>query len=86
LVKYDPDHLLLKITRTEAMRGLVDFGRLREMLERVGDRIDLLRLDRLTPFSAPLFLEAGRVPVEGQARERLMAEAADQLMREAWLS
>ncbi|MDX5384559.1 MAG: ligase-associated DNA damage response DEXH box helicase, partial [Rhodobacterales bacterium] len=47
LVKYDPDHLLLKITRTEAMRGLVDFGRLREMLERVGDRIDLLRLDRL---------------------------------------
>ena len=86
LVKYDPDHLLLKITRTEAMRGLVDFGRLREMLERVGDRIDLLRLDRLTPFSAPLFLEMGRVPVEGQARERLMAEAADALMREAGLS
>ena len=68
------------------MRGLVDFGRLREMLERVGDRIDLLRLDRLTPFSAPLFLEMGRVPVEGQARERLMAEAADALMREAGLS
>ncbi len=86
LLKYDPDHLLLKITRTEAMRGLVDFGRLREMLERVGDRIDLLRLDRLTPFSAPLFLEMGRVPVEGQARERLMAEAADALMREAGLS
>ncbi len=86
LVKYDPDHLLLKITRTEAMRGLVDFGRVREMLERVGDRIDLIRLNRLTPFSAPLFLEMGRVPVEGMARERLMAEAAEELMREAGLS
>ena len=86
LVKYDPDHLLLKITRIEAMRGLVDFGRVREMLDRVGDRIDLMRLSRLTPFSAPLFLEMGRVPVEGQARERLMAEAADALMREAGLS
>ena len=86
LVKYDPDHLLLQITRTEAMRGLVDFGRVREMLERVGDRIDLIRLNRLTPFSAPLFLEMGRVPVEGMARERLMAEAADELMREAGLN
>ena len=86
LVKYDPDHLLLKITRTEAMRGLVDFGRVREMLERVGDRIDLIRLTRLTPFSAPLFLEMGRVPVEGMARERLMADAADALMREAGLT
>ncbi|MGR3703711.1 MAG: ligase-associated DNA damage response DEXH box helicase [Paracoccaceae bacterium] len=85
LVKYDPEHLLLKITRTEAMRGLVDFGRVREMLERVGDRIDLIRLSRLTPFSAPLFLEMGRVPVEGIARERLMAEAAEALMREAGL-
>ena len=85
LVKYDPDHLLLRITRTEAMRGLVDFGRIREMLARNGDRIDLVRLGRLTPFAAPLFLEMGRVPVDGIARERLMAEAADELMREAGL-
>ncbi|MDX5401973.1 MAG: DNA ligase-associated DEXH box helicase, partial [Rhodobacterales bacterium] len=86
LVKYDPHHLLLKITRLEAMRGLVDFGRVREMLERVGDRIDVMRLNRLTPFAAPLFLEMGRVPVEGMARERLMAEAAEALMQEAGLS
>ena len=28
LLKYDPDHVLMKITREEAMRGLVDFGRI----------------------------------------------------------
>jgi ATP-dependent Lhr-like helicase len=32
-----------------------------------------------------MFLEMGRVPVEGAGRERLMAEAADRLMREAGL-
>jgi hypothetical protein len=34
LRKYDPDHVMLEITRAEAMRGLVDFGRIEEMLER----------------------------------------------------
>ncbi|MEC8667152.1 MAG: ligase-associated DNA damage response DEXH box helicase, partial [Pseudomonadota bacterium] len=32
LMKYDPEHLLMDITREEAMRGLVDFGRIEEML------------------------------------------------------
>lgn len=85
LVKYDPDHLILRITRVEAMRGLIDFGRLREMLDRIGDRIDLVRLTRLPPLAAPLLLEVGRVPVAGAARERLLAEEAAQLMREAGL-
>jgi len=86
LVKYDPDHLLLRITRTEAMRGLVDFGRIEEMIARIGDRIDLVRLPRVTPLAAPLFLEAGRTPVSGAGEERLLAEEAERLMREAGLA
>jgi ATP-dependent helicase Lhr and Lhr-like helicase len=80
LLKYDPDHLLMQITREEAMRGLVDFSRILEMAERVGDRIDLLRLDRVTPLAAPLFLEPGRVPVRGTADERLLEEEVTRLM------
>ncbi|MEM6376552.1 MAG: DNA ligase-associated DEXH box helicase, partial [Pseudomonadota bacterium] len=86
LVKYDPAHLLLDITREEAMRGLIDFGRIEEMLDRIGGRIDLLRLPRVTPFAAPVFLEAGRTPVEGAAQERLLAEETGRLMAEAGLS
>lgn len=85
LAKYDPDHLLLRVTRMEAMRGLIDFGRIEEMLARIGDRIDLNRLPHVSPLAAPLFLEAGRTPVEGAAQERLMAEEADKLMAEAGL-
>lgn len=86
LLKYDPDHLLMQITREEAMRGLVDFARIREMADRVGSRIDHMRLDRVTPLSAPLFLEPGRVPVRGLADERLMAEEVARLMEDSGLS
>ncbi len=85
LLKYDPDHLMLQITREEALRGLVDFGRIEEMFARVQGRVDLLRLPRLSPLAAPMMLEMGRVPVEGAGRDRLMAETADRLMREAGL-
>ncbi len=85
LRKYDPDHLLLQLTREEAMRGLIDFGRLEEMLTRIGPRIDHLRLERVSPFAAPLFLEPGKIPIHGQGREKLAEEAARQLMRDAGL-
>ena len=86
LLKYDPDHLLMKITREEAMRGLVDFSRIREMAERVGERIDLVRLDRVTPLAAPLFLEPGRVPVRGTADERLLEEEITRLLETSGLA
>ena len=86
LAKYDPDHLLLRITRTEAERGLVDFGRIEEMLERIGGRIDHMRLTRITPLAAPLLLEVGKVPVAGQAENRLMAEEAARLMQASGLA
>ncbi|WP_353346399.1 ligase-associated DNA damage response DEXH box helicase [Aquicoccus sp. SU-CL01552] len=86
LQKYDPGHLMLRITRTEAERGLVDFGRIEEMLERIGGRIDHMRLERITPLAAPLLLEVGKVPVAGQAEERLMAEEAARLMQASGLA
>ncbi|MEM6825158.1 MAG: ligase-associated DNA damage response DEXH box helicase [Pseudomonadota bacterium] len=85
LAKYDPDHLLMDITREEALRGLVDFGRIDEMLTRTGGRIDHMVLDRVTPLAAPLFLEPGRVPVHGMANERLLAAEVDRLMSAAGL-
>jgi len=86
LVKYDPDHLLLDITREEAMRGLVDFGRIEEMMARTGGRIDHVALSRVTPLAAPLFLEAGRIPVAGQAQERVIEEEARRLLEAAGVS
>ena len=38
-----------------------------------------------TPLAAPLYLEAGRIPVKGLADERLMEEEAERLMSTAGL-
>ncbi|UWQ29588.1 ligase-associated DNA damage response DEXH box helicase [Leisingera sp. M523] len=81
LRKYDPGHLLMGITRDEALRGLVDFGRVEQMLERINGRITLRRLDRISPLAAPLLLEAGKVPVKGAAQEKLLQREAEALMR-----
>lgn len=86
LRKYDPGHVMLDITREETMRGLIDFGRVEELLTRVAGRIDGLRLPRVTPLAFPLFLERGRVPVEGRAAERLMEDQAERLMAAAGLA
>ena len=85
LLKYEPDHLMMKITREEAMKGLVDFGRIENMLERTAGRVDHMVLDRVTPLSAPLFLEMGKVPVDGAANERLIKEESERLMQAAGL-
>ncbi len=86
LLKYDPDHLMMQITREEALRGLVDFGRIEEMLSRTAGRIDHVTLDRISPLAAPLLLEAGRVPIHGEATERLLEEEAERLLETSGLA
>ncbi len=86
LRKYDPDHLLLQITREEAMRGMIDFSRIEDLLARTAGRIDLIRLPRVTPLAAPLFLEPGKVPIHGRGREKLAENAAAALMKAAGLA
>ena len=82
LRRYDPDHLLLRVTRTEALRGLVDFGRIEEMLARSAGRIDVTRAARVTPLAAPLLLEMGRVPLRGGSAEDLVLADQAALMAE----
>jgi ATP-dependent Lhr-like helicase len=86
LRKYDPDHLMMQITRTEALGGLVDFSRIEAMMARVQGRVSLLRVPHLTPLAAPLLLEHGKVPVKGAAQERLLVQETEELMRRSGLA
>ena len=82
LRRFDPDHLLLDITRHEAMRGLVDFGRIEEMLARSEGRIDHIRARQVTPLAAPLMLEHGRVALRGGSAEDIaLADEAAEMAR-----
>jgi ATP-dependent Lhr-like helicase len=86
LRRYDPGHILLRITREEALKGLVDFGRIEEMLARIAGRIDHVALPHVSPLAAPMLLEVGKVPVKGAGEQRLIETRAAELMAAAGLA
>ena len=83
LRKHQADHMLLRAARADAATGLLDIRRLGEMLSRVRGRIVHKALERVSPLAVPVMLETGRETVYGEASETIMAEAADELIKEA---
>ncbi len=76
LRSHEPDHILLKATRADAASGLLDVRRLAEMLSRIRGRIVHKMLDQISPLAVPIMLEIGREPVNGEANDTLLMEAA----------
>ncbi len=83
LRKHQPDHVLLRAARADAATGLLDIRRLSDMLARIKGRITHKRLDRISPLAVPVMLEIGREAVYGEASDELLAEAAEDLVKEA---
>jgi ATP-dependent Lhr-like helicase len=83
LRKHQPDHVLLRAARADAATGLLDIRRIGEALARIRGRIIHKPLDRVSPLAVPVMLEIGREPVYGEASDALLAEAADELIKEA---
>jgi ATP-dependent helicase Lhr and Lhr-like helicase len=83
LRKHQADHLLLRAARADAASGLLDIKRLSDMLSRIKGRIVHKDLDHVSPLAVPVMLEIGRETVYGEAADSLLAEAADELVKEA---
>jgi ATP-dependent helicase Lhr and Lhr-like helicase len=80
---HQPDHVLLRAARADAATGLLDVRRVSEMLSRIRGRIIHKALDHVSPLAVPVMLEIGREMVYGEASDALLAEAADELVKEA---
>jgi ATP-dependent Lhr-like helicase len=83
LRRHQADHVLLRAARADAASGLLDIRRLGEMLSRIKGRIVHKALDKVSPLAVPVLLEIGRESVYGEASDALLAEAADELVKEA---
>jgi ATP-dependent Lhr-like helicase len=83
LRKHQGDHILLRAARADAAGGLLDIRRLSDMLSRIRGRIVHKPLDHVSPLAVPVLLEIGRETVYGEAADALLAEAADELVKEA---
>ncbi len=83
LRRHQPDHLLLRCARADAAEGMIDVARLGLMLKRISGRIVHAPLDHLSPFSVSIILEIGKQRSPGDAREMVLADAAEDLIAEA---
>jgi ATP-dependent Lhr-like helicase len=83
LRRHQPDHVLLRAARSDAATGLLDVRRLGDMLSRTRGRIVHKSVDRISPLAVPVMLEIGREPVPGEAADAMLAEAAEDLVKEA---
>ena len=76
LKQYEPDHILLQAAFADAGEGYLDLKRLGGLLRRVKGRLAHKDLPHVSPFAAPVMLEMGRVPIQGQAEEAILEDAA----------
>ncbi len=83
LYEHEPDHILIQATRRDAARGLLDIERLGGLLRRIRHNIVHKPLDRISPLAVPILLDIGKTPIFGEGRESAMADAAEDLMKEA---
>ncbi|WP_338722232.1 ligase-associated DNA damage response DEXH box helicase [Devosia sp. XK-2] len=83
LYQHEPDHILIEATRRDAARGLLDIERLGQMLARIRHHIVHKPLAQISPLAVPVMLDIGKEPIFGEARESAMADAAEELLREA---
>jgi ATP-dependent Lhr-like helicase len=78
LMKYDPDHILLRIAREEAESDLLDIERLRDWLKDIQGCIDFQILPHASPLSIPAMAQVGKEPVRGAAEAAMIADLEHQ--------
>ena len=83
LRRHQPDHVLLRATRADAARGLVDIARVALSLKRARRKLTHRALDRVSPLAVPVLLEIGRVSVAAGAIDAMLEETAAEMIAEA---
>lgn len=87
LQKYQPDHILLQAARQDATGGLIDTGRLSDMLVAVEGKLLIKELDKVSPLAVPMMLEIARESVpRKESSEYYMQELEEKLLKEAGIS
>ena len=75
LREYDPDHILLTVTRAEAERELLDLRRLADTLIRFVGQVDFVDLPKVSPMAIPIVLDVRSEQVKGATAEALVEQA-----------
>jgi len=76
LREHDPDHILLRVTREDAERELLDLQRLSDMLTRFYQQFDFNVLPKASPMAISIVLKGKSEQIKGQGAESLLEQAS----------
>ena len=75
LREYDPDHILLKVTRDNAQRELLDIERTSSLLFRYHESFIFNALEKPSPMSIPIVLNVRSEQITGAGTQALLEQA-----------
>lgn len=76
LREHDPEHVLLRVTREDAERELLDLKRLADMLIRYVGKSRYQKLERISPMAIPIVLDVRSEQLRGAGIEAIMEQAS----------
>ena len=77
LRQYEPDHILLRVSREQAEREHLDRPRLTRWLHEITDRVTYVTLPHASPLSIPSMMQLGKDIIRGEGeRELLMGQVS----------
>jgi len=83
LRKHEPNHILLRAARNDALGGLIDLTRLADLLQAMQGKIVHRRLTRVSPMALPVLLNLGKESTGPRLIDELLDDAAADLVTEA---
>lgn len=84
LRRHEPDHILLKAVRRDAMQGLIDAGRLADTLQEIAGNIVCQHLDMISPMAVPVIMQIAREnTVHSDDGDELLSDMEEDIIRAA---
>ncbi len=74
LMKYEPQHVLLRTAHYDANHGLIDASRIRNFLISVQGHIEHKTLDKVSPLAVPAILQMNRETLSRKDKDELVLE------------
>ena len=84
LRRHEPDHILLKAVRRDAMQGLIDAGRVADTLQEFAGNIVCRHLDMISPMAVPVIMQIAREnTVHSDDGDALLSDMEEDIIRAA---
>jgi ATP-dependent Lhr-like helicase len=86
LMKYQPNHVLLRAAYHDARHGLIEADRVTDFLKSIDGKIMHKDLDKISPMAVPTILQVSRETLSKTDREKfILDDMEEQILKEAGL-